>query len=260
MSHTHTYFRFWPVFLRNLLVWRKLAIPSLVANIAEPLMWLVAFGYGLGALVGDVTLGEDKVPYILFLASGSICMSAMNAATFEALYSAFSRMHVQKTWDGILNAPMRLDDVLLAEMLWAAFKALFTITAILGVMFALGITHSWKLLAAWPILLFVGITFSCIALIFNALAKGYDFFTYYFTLFLTPMMFLSGVFFPRDQLPGIVRDISAWLPLTQAIALVRPLFMDQWPTDVALHLGVLAVYTVVAWKIAVHLTKKRFKA
>jgi len=231
-----------------------------VANIAEPLMWLVAFGYGLGALVGDVTLGEDKVPYILFLASGSICMSAMNAATFEALYSAFSRMHVQKTWDGILNAPMRLDDVLLAEMLWAAFKALFTITAILGVMFALGITHSWKLLAAWPILLFVGITFSCIALIFNALAKGYDFFTYYFTLFLTPMMFLSGVFFPRDQLPGIVRDISAWLPLTQAIALVRPLFMDQWPTDVVLHLGVLAVYTVVAWKIALHLTKKRFKA
>ncbi len=254
------YFRFWPVFLRNLLVWRKLAIPSLVANIAEPLMWLVAFGYGLGALVGEVTLGSEKVPYILFLASGSICMSAMNAATFEALYSAFSRMHVQKTWDGILNAPMRLDDVLLAEMLWAAFKALFTITAILGVMFALGITHSWKLLAAWPILLFVGITFSCIALIFNALAKGYDFFTYYFTLFLTPMMFLSGVFFPRDQLPGIVRDISAWLPLTQAIDLVRPLFMDQWPADAALHLGVLALYTLVAWKIALHLTKKRFRA
>ena len=254
------YFRFWPVFMRNLLVWRKLAIPSLVANIAEPLMWLVAFGYGMGALVGEISLDEQKVPYILFLASGSICMSAMNAATFEALYSAFSRMHVQKTWDGILNAPMRLDDVLLAEMLWAAFKALFTITAILAVMVALGITHSWRLLAAWPILLFVGITFSCIALIFNALAKGYDFFSYYFTLFLTPMMFLSGVFFPRDQLPGIVRDISEWLPLTQAIALVRPLFLDQWPTDAALHLGVLALYALVAWKIALHLTKKRFKA
>ena len=255
----HTYFRFWPVFMRNLLVWRKLALPSLVANIAEPLMWLVAFGYGMGALVGEVSLGEEKVPYILFLASGSICMSAMNAATFEALYSAFSRMHVQKTWDGILNAPMRLDDVLLAEMLWAAFKALFTITAILGVMMLLGITHSWKILAAWPILLFVGITFSCIALIFNALAKGYDFFSYYFTLFLTPMMFLSGVFFPREQLPDIVRDISAWLPLTQAIALVRPLFLDQWPADAVLHLGVLAVYALVAWKIALHLTKKRFR-
>lgn len=259
--------RFWPVFLRNLLVWRKLAIPSLVANIAEPLMWLVAFGYGMGALVGQVTVsggasgaGDVRVPYILFLASGSICMSAMQAASFEALYSAFSRMHVQKTWDGIMNAPVSLDDVVLAEMLWAAFKALFTVTAILGVMLALGISHSPKLLLAWPVLLGVGITFSCIALIFNALAKGYDFFSYYFTLFLTPMMFLSGVFFPREQLPGAVRVVSDWLPLTNAVELVRPLFMDQWPLNPWRHLLVLGVCSVVSFWIALALTRKRFRA
>jgi len=251
--------RFWPVFLRNFLVWRKMIIPSLIANIAEPLMWLVAFGYGLGALVGEVQLGAQKVPYIVFLASGSICMSAMNAATFEALYSAFSRMHVQKTWDGIMNAPVRLDDVLLAEMLWAAFKAIFTATAILFVMLALGIANSWKVLLAWPILLGVGITFSCLALIFNALAKGYDFFTYYFTLFLTPMMFLSGVFFPLDNLPEGVRWMATALPLTQAVSLVRPLFMDQWPEHVLVHIGILTAYAVAAWTIALHLTRKRFK-
>ena len=251
--------RWWPVFLRNLLVWRKLAIPSLVGNIAEPLMWLVAFGYGMGALVGDVRLGEDRVPYILFLASGSICMSAMNAATFEALYSAFSRMHVQKTWDGIMNAPVRLDDVVMAEMLWAAFKAIFTVTAILGVMLVLGISHSPKLLVAWPVLLGVGIVFSCIALIFNALAKGYDFFTYYFTLFLTPMMFLSGIFFPREQLPPWVQTVTAWLPLTAAVELVRPLFMDQWPAQAARHGLVLATYAVVAFWVALALTRRRFK-
>lgn len=253
--------RWWPVFLRNLLVWRKLAIPSLVGNIAEPLMWLVAFGYGMGALVGQVNVGEGtRVPYILFLASGSICMSAMNAASFEALYSAFSRMHVQKTWDGIMNAPVRLDDVVLAEMLWAAFKALFTVTAILGVMLALGISHSPKLLVAWPVLLGVGIMFSSIALIFNALAKGYDFFTYYFTLVLTPMMFLSGVFFPREQLPPIVRAISDWLPLTNAVELVRPLFMDQWPAHPWRHGLVLVVTTVVAFWAALALTRKRFRS
>ena len=254
--------RFWPVFLRNLLVWKKLAIPSLVGNIAEPLMWLVAFGYGMGALVGQVNVGgaagDTKVPYILFLASGSICMSAMNAASFEALYSAFSRMHVQKTWDGIMNAPVSLDDVVLAEMLWAGFKALFSVTAIMGVMLALGISHSPKLLLAWPVLLGVGITFSCIALVFNALAKGYDFFTYYFTLFLTPMMFLSGVFFPREQLPVVVRHLSDWLPLTNAVELVRPLFMDQWPAQPWLHAGVLLVYTVAAFWLALALTRKRF--
>ena len=255
--------RFWPVFLRNLLVWRKLAIPSLVGNIAEPLMWLVAFGYGMGALVGQITVtgpgGDVKVPYILFLASGSICMSAMQAASFEALYSAFSRMHVQKTWDGIMNAPVALDDIVLAEMLWAAFKSLFTVTAILGVMLALGISDSPKLLLAWPILLGVGITFSCIALVFNALAKGYDFFTYYFTLFLTPMMFLSGVFFPLDQLPHAVRVVADWLPLSSAVLLVRPLFMDQWPSDALRHASVLVAYTVVAFWVALALTRKRFR-
>lgn len=252
--------RFWPVFRRNLLVWRKLAIPSLIGNIAEPLIWLVAFGYGMGALVGQVNVGGTTVPYILFLASGSVCMSAMNAATFEALYSAFSRMHVQKTWDGIMNAPVSLDDVVMAEMLWAAYKAIFTVTAILLVMLALNISHSPKLLVAWPVLLAAGVTFSCIALIFNALAKGYDFFTYYFTLFLTPMMFLSGVFFPRDQLPGVVRAVSDWLPLTAAVELVRPMFMDQWPADAGRNLALLAAYAVVSFWIALALTRRRFAA
>ena len=255
--------RWWPVFLRNLLVWRKLAIPSLVGNIAEPLMWLVAFGYGMGALVGQVTVqgaaGPVQVPYILFLASGSICMSSMNAASFEALYSAFSRMHVQKTWDGIMNAPVSLDSVVMAEMLWAAYKAVFTVTAILVVMLALNISHSPKLLVAWPVLAAAGITFSCIALIFNALAKSYDFFTYYFTLFLTPMMFLSGVFFPREQLPPLLRFVSEWLPLTNAVELVRPLFMDRWPEHPVRNGVVLCVYTVLAFWLALALTRRRFR-
>ena len=252
--------RWWPVFLRNLLVWKKLAIPSLIGNIAEPLIWLVAFGYGMGALVGEVSVNGTRVPYILFLASGSICMSAMNAASFEALYSAFSRMHVQKTWDGIMNAPVGLDDIVLAEMLWAAFKSIFTVTAILFVMLALGISHSPKLFVAWAVLVGSGITFSSIALIFNALAKGYDFFTYYFTLFMTPMMFLSGVFFPLEQLPGVVRTVAAWLPLTNAVALVRPLFMDQWPADWVRHAAVLVAYAVIAFWVALALTRKRFRA
>ncbi len=250
--------RFWPVFMRNLLVWRKLAIPSMVGNIADPLIALVAFGYGLGALVGQVKIGDASVPYIVFLGGGYICTSAMHAASFEALYSAFSRMHVQKTWDGIMNAPVSLDNILFAEMLWAAFKSILTSIAILAVMLALGVSHSPKLLLALPVLLGVGITFSCIALIFNAMAKGYDFFTYYFTLFMTPMMFLSGVFFPREQLPPLVRAVSDWLPLTSAVELVRPLFMDQWPTHAALHVAVLLVYAVGGFWIALALTRKRF--
>ena len=105
----------------------------------------------------------------------------------------------------------------------------------------------------------VSITFSCIALIFNALAKGYDFFTYYFTLFLTPMMFLSGIFFPLEQLPPVVRTLSAWLPLTTAVELVRPLFMDQWPVHAGHHVLVLTAYAVGGFWLALALTRKRFR-
>ena len=90
--------RFVPIYLRNLLVWRKLAIASVLGNIADPLITLVAFGYGLGALLPRV----EGVPYIVFLAAGSVCMSTAMAASFEALYSAYSRMQVQQTWACLL--------------------------------------------------------------------------------------------------------------------------------------------------------------
>ena len=246
--------RFWPVLLRNWLVWRKLAFASMIGNIAEPLITLVAFGYGLGALVGEV----GGRPYIEYLASGSVVASAALAATFEALYSAFSRMHVQKTWDGILNAPVALDDIVFAEMLWAAIKALISVGAILVVIFLLGISRAPSLLLALPVLGFVGITFASIALVFNALAKGYDFFTYYFTLVITPMTFLSGVYFPVEQLPAWLQAVSRVLPLTAAVEIVRPLVLGEWPPAVLRPLAILAAYATAGYCVALVLTRRRF--
>ncbi|GIX24073.1 MULTISPECIES: ABC transporter permease [Caldimonas] len=246
--------RVWPVVQRNLLVWRKLAVPSLLGNIAEPLIVLVAFGYGLGALVGEV----QGLPYIVFLASGSICMSTMYAASFEALYSAFSRMHVQKTWDGIMNAPVSLDDIVFAEMLWAALKALFSAVAIAAVLIALNISRAPTLLLAVPLLFVVGITFASVALVFNALARNYDFFTYYFTLVLTPMTFLSGVYFPLEQLPPVLQSVARVLPLTAAVEIVRPLVVGQWPADWGRALAVLGLYAAGGYYVALVMTRRRF--
>jgi len=246
--------RFWPVVRRNLLVWKKLAVPSVMGNIAEPLITLIAFGYGLGSLIGAIG-GE---PYIRYLASGSIAVSCALAATFEALYSAFSRMHVQRTWDGILNAPVALDDIVFAEMLWAALKSLFSVGAILLVIFALDISRAPTMLLAVPLLGVVGVTFASVALVFNALAKGYDFFTYYFTLVLTPMTFLSGVYFPVEQMPAWLQAVAHVLPLTAAVELVRPLVLGQWPAQWLQPLGVLAAYAAVGYYVALVLTRRRF--
>ncbi|HEX7437139.1 MAG TPA: ABC transporter permease [Caldimonas sp.] len=246
--------RFWPVVMRNLLVWKKLAVPSVVGNIAEPLITLVAFGYGLGALVGQI----EGRPYIEFLASGSVTVSAALAATFEALYSAYSRMAVQKTWDSILNAPVALDDIVFAEMLWAALKGLFSVAAILVVIFLLGISRAPSMLLALPVLGLVGITFASIALVFNSLAKGYDFFTYYFTLVMTPMTFLSGVYFPMTQMPPWLQAIGQVLPLTAAVELVRPLVLGQMPTEITRPLLILVAYAAAGYYLALVLTRRRF--
>ena len=250
----HVTLRFWPVLLRNLLVWKKLAVPSVIGNIAEPLITLVAFGYGLGSMIGQI----EGLPYIQYLASGSVAVSAALAATFEALYSAYSRMQVQKTWDSIMNAPIALDDIVFAEMLWAAMKSLFSVSAILLVIFALGISRAPTMLLALPVLAFVGVTFASIALVFNALAKGYDFFTYYFTLVLTPMTFLSGVYFPINQMPGWLQAVAQVLPLTAAVEIVRPLMIGDMPAEIVRPLAVLLAYALGGYYLALVLTRRRF--
>lgn len=259
MSTTTTYalpefsLRFLPIWRRNFLVWKKLAVASVLGNIADPLITLIAFGYGLGSLLQNI----GGIPYIHFLASGSICMSIMMASSFEALYSAFSRMHVQKTWDALLNAPLGLDDVVLAEMLWAATKSIFSGIAILGVMFLLGIGLHPHTLLVLPLLFVVGMTFASLGLVVNAIAKGYDFFTYYFTLVLTPMIFLSGVYYPVSQLPGWLQNVAHILPLGAAVRLVRPLVLGGWPATALADLAILLTYCVGGFYLATVLTRRR---
>ena len=245
--------RFVPVWRRNLLVWRKLAFASLLGNIADPLLYMLALGYGLGTFIGNV----GGMPYIAFIGTGMVCQSAMFTASFEGMYSAFSRMHVQRTWEGIINAPIALDDVVLAEWIWAASKAVLSTAAILLVIIALGYGHTW--LAPWvlPVGFLVGLVFGALGLVMNALAPGYDFFTFFFTLVLTPMLLLSGVYFPVEQMPPWLARIADVLPLKHAIDLARPLLTGTVPRDAALHVGVLIVYACAAYHVALVLTRRR---
>ncbi|HEY5634675.1 MAG TPA: ABC transporter permease [Burkholderiaceae bacterium] len=246
--------RFVAVYLRNLLVWRKLAVPSIVANIADPLIMLVAFGYGLGRWLPNI----DGVPYIVFLAGGTVCMSAAMAASFESLYSAFSRMHVQRTWESIMNAPVELDDVLVGEWLWAATKSLVSGTVIMAVVFLLGISREPTMILVLPVVALAGLAFAAIGLCFNALARGYDFFNYYFTLVITPMTFLAGVYFPTSQFPGWLGAVSAALPLTAAVELARPLVLGHLPQNAPANLLILCAYTAAGFALALVLTRRRF--
>lgn len=241
------------VWRRNSLVWRKLAVPSMLGNLADPLLYMLGLGYGLGAMLSDV----GGMPYIAFLASGIVCSSTMMSATFEAMYSGFSRMHVQKTWDAIINAPVTLDDVVLGEAVWAASKSVLSGTAVLVVAAGLGLAQSALALWILPVIFLTGLAFGALGLIMTAVSPNFDFFMYYFTLVITPMMLLCGVFFPLEQLPAAVQAVAQALPLTHAIALARPLMLGSVPTHAALHVAVLIGYAAAGFYIALVLTRRR---
>jgi lipooligosaccharide transport system permease protein len=234
-------------------VWRKLAGPALVGNLGEPLLYLVALGYGLGSLVGTV----QGMPYIEFLASGIVCASAMNTATFEALYSAFTRMAVQHTWASMLAAPLSVDDIILGEVIWAGSKSLISVLAILVIAAGLGLVQDWRVLWVLPTTLLVGMCFGAMALIVTAVSKSYDFFLYYFTLIITPMFLMSGVFFPLENMPQAVRWAAQWLPLTHAVELVRPSMTGRSTTLVGLHTGVLVLYGAASLYLSALLLRRR---
>jgi lipooligosaccharide transport system permease protein len=245
--------RWVPVWRRNLLVWRKLAIASVLGNIADPLLYMLALGYGLGTFIPEV----GGMKYIAFIGTGMVCQSAMFTSSFEAMYSAFSRMHVQRTWEAIINAPLSLDDVVFAEWIWAASKSVMSVLAILIVVMVLGYGHSWLSLWVLPLGFVIGLTYGGFGLVMNSLAPGYDFFTYFFTLVLTPTLLLSGVFFPVDQMPATLQTIAALLPLSHAIDIARPLLAGRVPGNVLLHLAVLLAYACAAFYAALVLTRRR---
>ena len=241
------------VWRRNLLVWRKLIIPSLFFNFGEPFIYLLGLGFGLGHFIQEM----DGLPYLTFLASGLLASSAMNTSSFEGMYSVFTRMVPQQTYDAMLATPLDVDDIVMGEMLWCATKGLMSSTAILIVAFILGAIDQWTALFCIPIFFLIGLCFTGPALVVASLSPSYEFFSYYVTLVITPMFIFSGVFYPITTLPDFIQPLVQVLPLVHAVALVRPLASGQIVTDVFLHVGVLTAYASIGFYLGVVLIRKR---
>ncbi|KVD70760.1 nodulation protein NodJ [Burkholderia sp. ABCPW 14] len=241
------------VWRRNYLVWQKLAIASMFGNLADPMIYLFGLGLGLGLMVGHV----EGVSYIAFLAAGTVGSSVMMSASFESMYSGFSRMHVQRTWEAIMHTPLSLGDIVLGEIAWAASKAILSGAAIMLVAGVLGYAKLPSMLVALPVIALAGLAFASLAMIVTALAPSYDFFMFYQTLALTPMLLLSGVFFPLTQLPEFAQHVARALPLANAVDLIRPAMLGRPATDVAIHVAILAAYAVGGFFVCARLFRRR---
>ncbi|MEW6445604.1 MAG: ABC transporter permease [Pseudomonadota bacterium] len=238
---------------RNFLVWKRLFWSALVLNLGEPALYLLGLGLGLGRFVGEL----DGLSYLAFLASGLVASSAMNTATFEGMYSVYTRMVPQKTYEAMLATPLRIQDILLGEMLWCGAKAAFSASGILLVAALLGVVHGFGALWALPAAFLTGLAFAGPAIVMSAKADGYDFFNYYFVLVITPMLLVCGVFYPVATLPDSLRLLVDVLPLTHAVELIRPLVAGGAPEHPLMNMAVLSLYALVGFLLATHLARHR---
>ena len=229
-------------------------VSSLLLHFGEPLLYLLGLGFGLGRFIGEM----DGIDYFSFLASGLIASSAMTSSSYEGIYSVYTRMVPQKTYDGMLATPVEVDDIVAGEMLWCATKGCISGSAILLVAALLGAIASAHAVLCIPLLFLIGLAFAGPAVAMSAVSPSYDFFSYYITLVITPMFILCGVFYPIGSLPEVAQHAVQALPLTHAVALVRPLATGASMDYVLVHLAVLAAFAVAGFYVSVALVRRRF--
>jgi len=214
---------------------------------------LLAFGMGMGALIGDV--GDQK--YIEFLAPGIIVAYAMFSATFECTYGSYFRMEHHYTFDAILATPLNVEDITAGEIFWGATRSFLTGCVILAIAAIFQLVHSpWALLIPFVAGL-AGVMFGAIALFVTSIVPAIYTFNFYFTLVITPMFLLAGVFFPLSEFPEIVQKLSWIAPLTPAAHLSRGLFVGEFQWSMLLALFIIIAWAVVFFGITLVTLRRR---
>lgn len=245
--------RFIRVWQRNRDVFLSLWHSEAPGFVAEPIIILLAMGLGLGAYVGLV----DGQRYIEFVAPGIIASYAMFSASFECTYGTFVRMEYQKTFDAIIATPLTVEDVIAGEIFWGATRSLMTGTIILAIAAAFQLVHSpWAVFI--PIVSFLeGLMFASIAILFTSIVPSMYSFNYYISLFITPMFYFSGVFFPLSSFPEIVQNISRVVPLTPVVQLTRALISGELQLDLLWALALIIVLTALFFSISLVTMRRR---
>jgi lipooligosaccharide transport system permease protein len=240
-------YRVWKVWQRNFDVFTKTITVNFIPSLLEPILYLLAFGFGLGGFIPSIR-GQS---YISFIAPALVAISVMNGSFFECTFASFVRMYFQKTFDAIVATPISVEEVVAGELLWGATRATINTTIVLAVVAAFGLISTPLFLLVIPIAFFGGLMFASIAMCFTSVAPNIDFFNFPSFLFLTPMFFLSGTFFPLTSLPsGAQGAAMAVLPLTHVVNVIRGVISGHLEPILGLNPATLILVSL-AWIVAV---------
>ncbi|MFO7905972.1 MAG: ABC transporter permease [Planctomycetota bacterium] len=245
--------RLYSIWFRHFRVYTRNLVSNGLPPFLEPLIFLVGIGLGLGQYIDRM----EGVSYLPYLASGLLVTTSMYTAAFECSFATFIRLEFDKVYDGMLGASISAEDLIIGEILWAGTKGFFFSLAVLVIVVSFGILPVASTLPAPIVGFFTGIMFGAFSLFITSFVKTINHFNFYMTGFLSPMFFFSGVVFPLNRLPAVVRPLSEVLPLTHSVRLVRDVSLFSFDLLSLWSIAYILLFIVVFGYLAVVRLKKR---
>jgi lipooligosaccharide transport system permease protein len=240
------------VLIREVINFKTFWRSSTFSAIVQPIVYLLAFGFGFGSLVDKV----GGVKYIEFVGIGTVATAILFSSVFSGIFGTLVKWKYQRTYDALLAAPVGVAEVVTAESLWIGIRSGIYGAAPLIVAFFFGLDPSWGMLLVVPIGVLTGFGFAAAGVFIAAVVDSFDNTSYVQSLVITPMFLLAGTFFPIDQLPEWARVASWFNPLYHCVELVRHASFGFEAVDLG-HVGVLVAFGVVMWLLAVWRLDKR---
>lgn len=235
---------------------------ALLPPVGEPLIMLLAFGVGLGSQMQSLAWQGTQLAYLTYLAPGILAYTAFMTAFFQSLFSAYIRMHFQKSWEGQLTTQVRLEHVVWGEALWAAAMSTAYAVAVCLVLLGFGVFGSLELHWAWlplalPALFIAALGFASLGLLFTALLPSMDHMSLPFFLVIMPIGFASSTYFPLPAHP-LLDVVAACNPLHHLAEGLRHLLINGVPTgQFALGVGLCLVLLAVLMPLDMRLLRRR---
>lgn len=229
---------------RNLVVYRHTWM-VIFSGFFEPLFYLVAVGYGLGRQVGTLPFNGQDIPYQVFVAPGMLAASCLNGAITDGFFNPFFKLHIAKTYDGILATPMTVPDIALGEMFWAQIRGSLYSAGFLLIMLPLDLILSPWAILAFPAAMLVAGACSAGAMVLTATVKGFEAFDKVFNLIVFPLFLFSGTFFPIDVYPEPLQWFAHISPLYHGANLLRSLTTGLIQPDILTNIIYLVVMFLV---------------
>lgn len=250
------YQRLFSVWYRHMRVYTKNLVANGLPPFLEPLIFLVAIGLGLGRFITEM----KGMPYLPFLATGILVTTAMFTASFECTYGTYLRLEFDKAYDGMISAPITVNNLFTGEILWAGTKGFFFTLSVLCIVSAFGIL-SIETGALAPFVGFLtGAMFASLSLLITSFVSDINQFNFYFTGFLSPMFFFSGVVFSLDTLPKALQWISEVFPLTHSVRIVRAVCFQNYSRVHLYDLAYIVTVTFLCAFFAIRRLKRRLVA